>query len=94
MSLEPFPQHLAHFDLVDLPDGRTQITVYPLIPDTSGQERIKSDNPFFTTTFQPISYIPTFPCSTTVSKYVGLDLGIVQPPLPTGEGPELVGTSQ
>jgi hypothetical protein len=88
------PKHLAHFDFVDLPDSRTQITVYPLIPDTSGQERIKSHTPFFTTIFRPISYIPTFSCSTALSKYVGLDLGLVQPPLPTGEGPELVGTLQ
>jgi len=71
-----------------------QITVYPLIPDTSGQERIKSHTPFFTTIFRPTSYIPTFSCSTALSKYVGLDLGLVQPPLPTGEGPELVGTLQ
>jgi hypothetical protein len=77
---------------VDLPDSRTQITVYPLIPDTSRQERIKSHTPFFTTIFRPISYVPTFPCSTALSKYVGWDLGLVQPPLPVGEGPELVGT--
>jgi len=88
------PKHLAHFDFVDLPDSRTQITVYPLLPDTSGQERIKSDTPFFTTIFRPFSYAPTFPCSTAISKCVGWDLGLVQPPLPDGDGPELAGTLQ
>ncbi|KAE9368088.1 hypothetical protein N431DRAFT_548320 [Stipitochalara longipes BDJ] len=88
------PKHLADFEFIDLPNGSTQITVHPLLPDASGHERIKSPAAFFTTTFKPISYLPSFPCSTSISKYVGLDLGLVQPPLPEGKGPELVGTHQ
>jgi hypothetical protein len=39
-------------------------------------------------------YLPSFPMSTGVAKYVGMDLSIVQPPLPEGKGSqgELLGT--
>ncbi|CZR66351.1 uncharacterized protein PAC_16252 [Phialocephala subalpina] len=88
------PKHLAHFDFVDLPNGGTRIVVHPLLPDASGQERIKSSTPFFATTFKPVSYSPSFPSSTDWSKYIGWDLGLVQPPLLAGEGEELAGTDK
>ncbi|KAF8851780.1 hypothetical protein BDZ45DRAFT_133134 [Acephala macrosclerotiorum] len=88
------PKHLANFEFVDLPNGSTQIAVHPLLPDATGQERIKGTTPFFTTTFQPVSYFPSFACSTDWSKYLRWDLGLVQPPLPAGEGAELEGTDK
>ncbi|KAE8444574.1 hypothetical protein EG329_014498 [Mollisiaceae sp. DMI_Dod_QoI] len=88
------PKHLAHFNFVDLPNGGTQISVHPLLPDASGKNRIESSTPFFTTIFQPISYFPSFTCSTNWAKYVGLDLDLAQPPLPEGQGVELVGTQR
>lgn len=77
-----------------MPNGGTQISVYPLLPDGSGQEKVSNNVPFITTVFQPTSYLPSFACSTDWAKYIGWDLGLVQPPLPTGVGPELVGTQQ
>lgn len=88
------PKHLAHFDFEDIQGGGIRIQVYPLLPDSTGHERIKSSTPFFTTTFQPVTYFPSFPASTDWAKYVGWDLGLVQPPLPGGEGAELEGTEE
>lgn len=88
------PKHLAHFEFNDLPNSGTSIAVYPLLPDGSGKENIRSSSPFITTKFQPISHLPSFPASTNWSKYVGMDLGLVQPPLPKGDGPALAGTQR
>lgn len=88
------PKHLAKFEFIDLPNGGTRISVYPLLPDGSGQERVCNYVPFITTVFQSSSFLPSFVCSTYWAKYIGWDLGLVQSPLPTGAGPELVGTRQ
>ena len=36
----------------------------------------------------PIPYLPYFHFSTRIASYVGLDLSLVQPPLPEGKGKE------
>lgn len=66
-----------------------KIQVYPT-------ENPKSTKPFFTATYEPISYLPNFPFSTSILKYLGANPTLVQPPLPEGEGKEgeLVGTSE
>jgi hypothetical protein len=47
-------------------------------------------------TYKPIPYLPYFPLTTSLSAYVGMDLHIVQPPLPSGKGAqgELAGTDK
>lgn len=52
--------------------------------------------PIFTATYQPVSYLPRFPISTSLAKYVGQDLRLAQPPLPHGgaDAEELVGTDK
>jgi hypothetical protein len=68
--------------------------VHPL-DDISG--KISNEMiPYFSATFKPIPYIPSIPASTNIAKYVGLDLSLVQPPLPKGNSPngELPGTSR
>ena len=74
------PKHLARFTFTGLPDKAVSITVTPLDENTT--------TPFFTATFKPIPYVPSFPASTSIAKYIGLDLDLVQPPLPEGKGTE------
>ena len=80
------PKHLAHFTFTTLPDK--SITIIVLDASTK--------TPFFKATFKPIPYIPSIPVSTDIAKYIGLDLVLVQPPLPKGEGTqgELPGTDR
>ncbi|TVY84801.1 hypothetical protein LSUE1_G000828 [Lachnellula suecica] len=90
------PKHLARFQFDELPNGATSISVYPRQADSTGVESKSSDTPFFSATFKTIPYVPSFPASTSISKYVGLDLALVQPPLPEGKGVagELPGTKE
>lgn len=55
---------------------------------------VNSTAPFFFTTFKPVSWIPSFSASTSLAKYVGIDLTQVQAPLPKGDSEELVGTDK
>ncbi|TAQ84331.1 hypothetical protein B7494_g7339 [Chlorociboria aeruginascens] len=88
------PKHLARFSFTDIPNGAVKIAVYP--HDTSVLEAKPTLQPFFKATFKTVPYIPAIPISTTVAKYVRMDLSIVQPPLPSGQGSEdeLPGTDQ
>jgi hypothetical protein len=72
------------------------IAVYPYDIDSSPSESTPSSTPIFSAIFKPISYLPSFPISTGVAKYVGMDISIVQPPLPEGRGSveELPGTER
>ncbi|CAG8957389.1 hypothetical protein HYFRA_00010815 [Hymenoscyphus fraxineus] len=90
------PKHLAHFKFQDLPNGATKISVYPLEPDTAGIESRIPALPFFSATYKDTPYFPSFPSSTETASYFGLDLNLVQPPLPEGRGAlgELPGTDQ
>ena len=74
------PKHLARFTFKELPGKAVSITVTPLDENTT--------TPFFAATFKPIPYVPSFPASTGIAKYIGLDLDLVQPPLPEGKGAE------
>ncbi|KXH35604.1 hypothetical protein CSAL01_02827 [Colletotrichum salicis] len=77
-------------------DGSTAVKVFP--HDTSGDlmESAASTTPFFQATFKSVPYVPSFPLSLDVLKYVGLDATLVQPPLPEGSGSqdELLGTDR
>jgi hypothetical protein len=59
-------------------------------------ETLKASTPLFSATFKPIPYLPSFPFSTNAAKWAGMDLALVQPPLPKGNGAhgELVGTEE
>jgi hypothetical protein len=83
------PKHLAKFKFNNLSDGGLSISVYPREDGLA-----ESKTPFFSAIFKPLSYLPSIPMSTTVAKYIGLDLNIVQPPLPAMESAqgELPGT--
>jgi hypothetical protein len=90
------PKHLARFEFNDLPAGGLEIKVFPY--DTSGDavDSRPSSVPFFVAKYTPISYLPYFRCSTNVTKYLGIDLHLAQPPLPEGKGSqgELPGTDK
>lgn len=90
------PKHLASFDFKDNADGSTSVKVFP--HDTAGDvaETSASSTPLFQANFKPIRYLPSFPTSTNLLKYVGVDATLVQPPLPEGNGSqdELPGTDQ
>ena len=87
------PKHLAKFSFTDIPADPTKkipaqvkIEVFP--------EHYKSTTPFFTTTIVRAWGWPGLPMSTTLMPWLGFDLHLVQPPLPTGKDPELVGSDK
>lgn len=90
------PKHLAKFNFQGLPDGSTHISVYPMEVDDEGLESRPSKEAFFAATYKRTSYLPAFPMSTSIVKYLGIDFSFVQPPLPEGKGAqgELPGTDQ
>ncbi|PVH79951.1 hypothetical protein DL98DRAFT_549382 [Cadophora sp. DSE1049] len=91
------PKHLADFEFEPLANNAIRISVFPLELDGSGATRTRSTSAFFSAIYKPIAYAPSFPLSTAAAKYVGLDLTLVQPPLPDGTNlseAELVGTKQ
>lgn len=55
-----------------------------------------SATPYFSATFAPIQYLPSFPFTSKIAPYVGLDITLVQPPLPEGMSSygELPGTNK
>lgn len=55
-----------------------------------------SANPFFTASFHPIRWLPSFPLSLSLARLLGFDLTLVHPPLPEGCAAtgELAGTSE
>lgn len=90
-----FPKHLARFTFTPLPNnGGLEILVFPHDTTPDVTESRPSSLPFFRGIYKPISYMPSFYSSTTMTKYLGLDLHVVQPPLPEGKSSlgELPGT--
>jgi hypothetical protein len=90
------PKHLARFSFETLPGNGLSIAVYPLQDDEPLSGSKSSTTPIFTARYQPISYLPCFPMSTSLAKYIGQDLSLAQPPLPQGRdnAEELVGTDK
>ncbi|MCJ1251919.1 hypothetical protein MMC30_009157 [Trapelia coarctata] len=90
------PKHLARFSFTSPTPDTTKVEVFP--HDTTGDilEATASAKPFFTALYKPISYMPSFPFSTRIGKYMGIDFNLVQPPLPEGKGKEgeLPGTTK
>jgi len=87
------PKHLAKFSFIQQSNGAMAIKVFPNDKDSTGSA---TKSLIFSATFKPIPYIPAIPSSTSIAKYIGLDLTFVQPPLPQAHGVmgELVGTDQ
>ncbi|KAL2271388.1 hypothetical protein VTJ83DRAFT_759 [Remersonia thermophila] len=81
-----FPKHLAHFHWIDNPDGSTHIRVFPhdhTQPfDPASPPDPATTKPFFQCTISPIPLVPSFPFTSSILSYIGLDLKLVQPPLP------------
>ena len=90
------PKHLARFDFQDLPNGSTKIRVYPHDTFDSTSEAQASNVPFFQAIVQPLRWAPAFPFSASWLSYAGVDISLVQPPLPQGHGSqdELPGTAK
>ncbi|KAK0731016.1 hypothetical protein B0H67DRAFT_596980 [Lasiosphaeris hirsuta] len=92
------PKHLARFEWTDNPDGSSRVRVFPHDTHTpyDASEARPSDTPFFQCTIKPMSYVPSFPMTTSLFKYMGVDMALVQPPLPQGETElgELPGTER
>ena len=90
------PKHLARFSFTTLHDNAIAIAVYPNVNNHSGVEINSKPTPVFSAVYKPISFLPRFPVSTGIAKYIGMDLSIVQPPLPEGNGAnsELPGTDR
>ena len=88
------PKHLARFAFTNLQDNAMAIAVFPNDIDNSVSESTPSSTPIFSAIYKPIPYLPSFPISTGIAKYVGMDISLVQPPLPRGRGSlsELSGT--
>jgi len=69
------PKHLASFSFTTNPNGTTHLEVSP--PSSASTE------PFLTLDLTPFRYIPAIPFSTNAAKWIGMDLRLCQPPLPT-----------
>ncbi|KAI9854001.1 MAG: hypothetical protein M1813_001592 [Trichoglossum hirsutum] len=89
------PKHLARFEFShpptqasSAPPTTLKVQVFP--PDQ------KALRPFFTATLQPFRWLPAVPFSTKTAGYVGMDVFLVQPPLPAGDKPgeEECGTTE
>ncbi|KZF22079.1 hypothetical protein L228DRAFT_247694 [Xylona heveae TC161] len=75
------PKHLARFSFTNISAGSSgpksiKVEIFP--PDTAATE------PFFSTTLQAFQWLPSFPFST---KYMPMDITLVQPPLPASNKP-------
>jgi len=91
------PKHLARFTFTDLPNNAIEISVWPHDNDPLiDLEPSSKVSPFFKAIYKPIPYLPAIPLSTTPAKYLGLEMILVQPPLPGGASAEnsLVGTKE
>lgn len=88
------PKHLASFEWKDLPDGSKQCKVFP--HDTTGDatEASPSTTPLFQASFKTVPLVPAFPLSTKWFDYLGVNTALVQPPVPQGPTPEVVGTEE
>lgn len=87
------PKHLAQFEWTES-DGQTTVKVFP--HDTTGDitESSPAAKPWFQTTFSPDGGLPF---SSDLSELAGIDITLVQPPLPSGPNAsygELPGTSE
>lgn len=87
---------MADFRWADNKDGSRTVKVYP--HDTAGgaTEGTVPPVPLFQATMKPVPYVPYFPLSLNIFKWMGLDFTLVHPPLPEGRGKhgELPGTDR
>jgi hypothetical protein len=81
---------MARFSFTSIGNSH-HIEVFPLGKDSEA---------FFRAEISPFKYLPAFPFSTNMSKYVGMDLRLAQPPLPAtpssqkGDGLSVNGESE
>lgn len=71
-----------------------KVHVFPHDTDLDGTEAEAASTPFFKAAFKTLPPVPAFPLSTSWAKYLGLDLNLVQPPVPQGTSKEVVGTKR
>lgn len=88
------PKHLAKFSFTDIPADSTKKTPAQVKIEVFPEHYNKSTTPFFTTTVVRARGWPSLPMTTTLMPWLGFDLHLVQPPLPAGEDPELVGSEK
>ncbi|KAH7034777.1 uncharacterized protein B0I36DRAFT_84049 [Microdochium trichocladiopsis] len=101
------PKHLARFTFTTNPtDNSTTVEVFPhdTTDDTAnpsvqslGSESQPATVPFFRATFHPQRFVPSFPLSLSWISALGMDIGLVQPPLPGNQDAsqgELPGTQR
>ena len=82
------PKHLARFAFshppatpgTGSPDQPLKIEVFA--PDD------QATKPFFSATLQPLRWAPAMPFTTKIMPYSGLDVHLVQPPLPASRDPD------
>lgn len=80
------PKHLARFDWTSDVNGGESVKIYPF--DTSGDpyESGPSAKPFFQMSFSPLlNGILQIPFSTDLYGILGINLTLVQPPVPQGQ---------
>jgi hypothetical protein len=69
------PKHLARFAFTETGNSLT-VEVSP---------QSENSPPFFRVNLAPFRYLPAIPFSTNMSKYIGMDLRLAQPPLPAAK---------
>ncbi|KAH8808607.1 hypothetical protein F5884DRAFT_378042 [Xylogone sp. PMI_703] len=79
------PKHLARFSFKQFPNNSVHIAVYPYDAGSPGNESTRSKTPLFSAVYKPVRYTPSFPFSTSLLPYLGIDTHLVQPPLPSGK---------
>ncbi|KAJ7728955.1 hypothetical protein DFH07DRAFT_850672 [Mycena maculata] len=77
------PKNVAHFDIKTASDGTTEISV----------GHTADSAPFFKVSVKPIPVISSLSIHSSTSTF-GSYLGLMQPPVPAGETPEAVATTQ
>ncbi|KAF2104078.1 hypothetical protein NA57DRAFT_70289 [Rhizodiscina lignyota] len=77
------PKHLAKFSYSTDPKTST-LSVKVSAPDADAK-------PFFSVDLSMVRYLPSFPFSTNIAKYFGVEMCMAQPPLPSGvKSPKLL----
>ncbi|SPN98634.1 uncharacterized protein DNG_01679 [Cephalotrichum gorgonifer] len=86
----------ARFEFHDLAEGGTEIKVFPHDIGGDPSESAPSDSPFFRAVYKPLRFVPHLPLTTSIAKFVGIDMAVVQPPVPEGRGSqgELAGSDR
>ena len=72
------PKHLANFSFAT--DPRTSNLTIKVSPPSPNSK------PFFHMELSKVKYVPSFPFSTSIATYSGVEMRMAQPPLPSAAG--------